>query len=99
MNRRKFISGIISALLYIYQARLRAADKTNESIDDFFEAPNLIKNNTAIITDPIFLEHHIDPRHPETPKRIEYIQKALSECDLSGITEKIDSKIDVTEWL
>jgi len=99
MNRRKFISGIISALLYIYQTRLQAVDKKNESIDDFFEAPNLIKNNTAIITDPIFLEHHIDPRHPETPERIEYIQKALSECDLSGITEKIDSKIDVTEWL
>ena len=71
MNRRKFISGIISALLYIYQTRLQAVDKKNESIDDFFEVPNLIKNNTAIITDPIFLEHHIDPRHPETPERIE----------------------------
>tara|TARA_B100000953_G_C18031052_1_gene423035 strand:+ start:717 stop:1784 length:1068 start_codon:yes stop_codon:yes gene_type:complete len=99
MNRRKFISSIISTLLYLYQTRLSATEKSSKSIDDYFKTPNLIKNNTVIITDPIFLEHHIAPNHPETPERVEYIQKALHEYDLSEITEQINSTIDVSEWI
>ena len=73
MNRRNFISGIISAFLCVYQTRLGAIDESSESIDSYFKKPDLVRNNTAIITDPIFLEHHIAPSHPETPERIEYI--------------------------
>ncbi len=99
MNRRNFIGSIISALLYVYQTRLAAVEESSESIDSYFKKPDLMKNNTAIITDPIFLEHHIAPNHPETPERIEYIQKAISECNLSRITAEINSTVDVFEWI
>ena len=79
MNRRQFINSIISALLFFFQVRFGAAEKTNNPISDFFRSPDLIKNNTVILMDPIFLQHHISPGHPETPKRMEYIQKAIIE--------------------
>ena len=99
MNRRNFISSIISALLYICHTKLSAVEKSSNSAADFLEAPNLIKNTTAIITDPIFLEHHIAPDHPESPDRIEYVQKTLSECDLSKNTKKINSSANISEWI
>ena len=97
MNRRNIIGSAISALIYIFQTRLGAANEIIEPIDAYFNKPDLVMNNTAIITDPVFLEHHIAPNHPETPERIGHIQKAISESNLSEIIERINPAIDISE--
>ena len=99
MNRRQFINSIISALLFFFQVRFGAAEKTNNPISDFSRSPDLIKNNTVILMDPIFLQHHISPGHPETPKRMEYIQKAIIESDLYRITQKINPNTAPLKWI
>ena len=99
MNRRNFISSIISLILYIFQTKIIAAEKSSEALDDFLESPNLVKNKTMIITDSVFLKHHIAPNHPETPDRIEHIQNALLACDLDKITTKVNSKEDISRWI
>ena len=99
MNRRNFIGSVISALIYMFQTRLGAANETIEPIDAYLNKPDLVMNNTAIITDPVFLEHHIAPNHPETPERIGYIQKAISESNLSEIIERINPTIDISNWI
>jgi len=99
MNRRNFISSLISALFYMNHRALGATDSSTHLVASHPKKPDLIKNNTAIITDPVFLEHHIDPNHPERPQRIEYIQKAISECNLSRITEDINTIGDVSKWI
>ena len=99
MNRRQFINSIISAFLFFFQVRFGAAEKTNNPISDFFRSPDSIKNNTVILMDPIFLQHHISPGHPETPKRMEHIHKAIIECDLYRITRQIDHNTEVVKWI
>ena len=79
--------------------RLGATSKTIESIEPNSKKLGIMKNNTAIITDPVFLEHHIAPNHPETPERIKHIQQAISECNLSNITKGINSAIDTSKWI
>jgi len=98
MNRRQFINSIISALLFFFQIRFGAAEKTNNPIADFFRSSDLIKNNTVILMDPIFLQHHISPNHPETPKRMEHIQKAIIECGLYRITRQISPDTEALKW-
>lgn len=49
--------------------------------------------------DPIFLNYHLYPGHPEDPRRILYIQKEFEKRGLALLFKKIDSKIKVYEWI
>ncbi|HIF51223.1 MAG TPA: histone deacetylase [Thiotrichaceae bacterium] len=91
MNRRDFISGVLSTLLLSFQTRIIAV-----------EAANMAKytNKTGLISDSVFLQHHIATGHPETPKRISYIQNTLKESGVLQQVSKIGLKIgDVEEWI
>ena len=83
----------------MFHARLWATESPVTTKNDFADTVNLTPNNTVVITDPIFLEHHIAPSHPETPSRIEHIEKSLIENDLINITKKPHSKTDILDWV
>ena len=82
MNRRTFLNSILSTLLYITHRQLSAAEALVKKDSDFLKVANLEKNNTTIMVDPVFLEHHIGPTHPESPSRIQHIERALIESNL-----------------
>ncbi len=91
MKRRAFISGILTALLLSFQSRLKAV-----------EVVKMVQksNKTGLISDPVFLQHHIAPGHPETPERMKFIQNALKESGLLQQVSKIALKSDdVEEWI
>ena len=67
MNRRTFLNSILSTLLYITHRQLSAAEALVKKDSDFFKVANLEKNNTTIMVDPVFLEHHIGPTHQKAP--------------------------------
>ncbi len=76
MKRRAFISGVLSTFLLSFQRRIYAV-----------EAVKMVTNskNTGLVDDPVFLQHHITPGHPETPDRVKFIHNALKE---TGLIEK-----------
>ena len=82
MNRRTFLNSILSNLLYITHRQLSAAEALVKKNSAFVKVENLEKNNTTIMVDPVFLEHHIGPTHPESPSRIQHIERALIESNL-----------------
>ncbi|MAY90735.1 MAG: histone deacetylase [Rickettsiales bacterium] len=84
MNRRGFLKLLTLGLLLFFQKRLGTTEKLN---------------NTLIMIDPIFLKHHIAPNHPETPKRIEYINAAIKNSGFKNITANINFKGDISEWI
>ncbi|MCG8378864.1 MAG: histone deacetylase, partial [Proteobacteria bacterium] len=90
MNRRTFISGVLSSMLLSYQTRIFAADKTNT---------NNSKNMTGFIDDPVFLQHHIDAGHPESPERFRYIQTAMADSGLVKEIVPLQIKQDTEAWL
>ena len=49
--------------------------------------------------DPIFLNYHLYPGHPEDPRRILYIQKEFEKRGLAPLFKNIDKKIKVYEWM
>ncbi len=54
---------------------------------------------TGYLSHPVFLQYHIDPDHPESPERIEYINSAVDE---SGLLERLvafDIKPEPDDWL
>lgn len=83
MNRRAFVSSILSTLLLSFQSRLKAVEVLNMS-------PN--SNKTGFVSDPVFLQHHIAPGHPETPDRIKFIQNGLKKSGVLDQVTKIDLK-------
>ncbi len=91
MKRRAFISGVLSTLLLSFQSRIRAIEVVNMISD---------QNKTGLVSDPIFLKHHIAPGHPETPDRMKFIQNSLKE---SGLLEQISAiKLktgEVEQWI
>jgi len=57
-------------------------------------------NKTGLVSDPIFLQHHIAPAHPETPDRLKFIQNALKESGLLEQISEINLKSgDVEQWI
>jgi acetoin utilization deacetylase AcuC-like enzyme len=86
MNRRTFISGLLSTFLLSFQSKLMAVESTN-------------LNKTGYVSDPVFLNHHIAPGHPETPDRMKFIDKAMKESGLLPELIRIPLKADVGEWL
>jgi acetoin utilization deacetylase AcuC-like enzyme len=91
MKRRVFISGVLSTILLSFQSQLRAVEVVNM-------VSNL--NKTGLVNDPIYLQHHIAPGHPETPDRVKFSQVALKE---SGILEQVTpiklKEDDVEQWI
>lgn len=91
MNRRAFISGILSTLLLSFQSRISAVEVVNMT---------KITNKTGLISHPLFLQHHIAPSHPERPDRMKFIQNGLKE---SGVWQKV-SQIElktgsIEQWI
>jgi len=99
MNRRKFISSIISAFLFFFQSRLWSNEKSQRQIPDFFNTPDLIKNNTLVLFDPVFFQHHIHPDHPESPKRMEFVRQAIVDSGLSDVMVNLTPREDNFDWI
>lgn len=58
------------------------------------------KNKTGLVYDPIFLEHHIDVGHPETPDRMKFAINSLKESGVLELTHTINLKEgDVEQWI
>ncbi len=91
MKRRAFISGLLSSVLLAFQGRLAAIERLNISTE---------LNKTGLVSDPIFLNYHIAPYHPETPDRIKFIENELK---VSGLPENISAiKLktgDIEQWI
>lgn len=87
MNRRTFISSVISTFLLSYQPRLLAAKET------------LTLNKTGYISEPLFLDHHISPDHPERPDRLKFIQQAMQGAGLLDQITSVSLKTDVGDWI
>ena len=87
MNRRTFISSVLSTILLSYQTRLLAVDETKTL------------NKTGYISEPLFLDHHISPDHPEKPDRLKYIQNAMQDSGLLDQITSVSLKDDVGDWI
>ncbi|GJM06187.1 MAG: acetoin utilization protein [marine bacterium B5-7] len=87
MNRRTFISSALSTILLSYQARLIAAEEINAL------------NKTGYISEPLFLDHHISPNHPERPDRLKYIQEAMQDSGLLDQVTSVGLKDGVGDWI
>jgi acetoin utilization deacetylase AcuC-like enzyme len=91
MNRRAFISGVLSTFLLSFQSRLSAVE-----VEKMVQA----RNKTGLVSDDIFLQHHIAPGHPETPDRMKFAQNNLKESGLLDLLTKIEFKTgDVEQWI
>jgi acetoin utilization deacetylase AcuC-like enzyme len=87
MNRRTFISSVLSTILLSYQTRLLAVKELTRF------------NKTGYISEPLFLEHHIMPDHPERPERLKFIQKAIQDSGLLEQIIPVSLKPDVGDWI
>lgn len=56
-------------------------------------------NKTGFVSDPVFLQHHIAPGHPERPERMSFIQNAMKESGLMQQVKQINLKEDIGPWL
>jgi len=91
MKRRAFISSILSTLLLSIQPKLKAVEVSNMLIN---------VNKTGFVSDPVFLQHHIAPGHPETPDRMKFIQNGVQKSGLLQKVVQIDLKrTDVDSWI
>lgn len=90
MNRRTFISGVLSTLFALHQTRLSAAEKPNQSLS---------LNKTGYVSDPVFLQHHIAPGHPESPDRMKFVHNIMQKSDIWENLIQFDLKAEVGEWL
>ena len=90
MNRRSFISGVLPTLWLSLHTRLSTAEKLNET-SNF--------NKTGYLSDSLFLQHHIDPGHPESPDRLKFIQLAMEESGLLELVTHFSLKPDIERWL
>lgn len=75
MNRRSFISSLLSGLMLSYQGRLAALEALSKASNP---------GKTGYVSDPVFLQHHIAPGHPETPNRLKFINKAMQASSFWG---------------
>ena len=87
MNRRTFISSVLSTFLLAYQSRLIAIEETKTL------------NKTGYVSEPLFLDYHISQDHPERPDRLKYIQKAMQNSGLLDQITKVSLKPDVGDWI
>ncbi|NOG59451.1 MAG: histone deacetylase [Proteobacteria bacterium] len=57
-------------------------------------------NMTGLVNNPVFLQHHIAPGHPETPDRVKFIQNKLIETGLLQQLSNIDLKAgDIEQYI
>ena len=92
MNRRFFFKNLLFLFTLFMHRGLNTDEKIKKSI-------NFFSNNIKIMFDPIFFQHHISPGHPETPDRLKYIEKALSNSNLNNKITSFDHKRDAKKWI
>ena len=90
MNRRNFISGVLSTFLLSHRTQIVALEHRN-ALSKF--------NKTGYISSPIFLQHHIDPRHPESPERMKYIHRAMGDSGLLPRLSSLDFNKNPGIWI
>lgn len=57
-------------------------------------------NKTGLVSNAVFLQHHIAPGHPETPDRMKFIHNELNESGVLEQLSHIDFKTgDVEQWI
>jgi len=87
MNRRTFISSVSSTFLLSVLSRFAAAEKLQKL------------NKTGYVSDPVFLQHHIAPGHPETPDRMKFIDNVMQESGILSKLVQISLKPKIGSWL
>ena len=84
MNRRHFLYLSPVFLLLMSQTRLSSG------------ATLPIRRGTGFVYDPIYLEHWLEPGHPESPQRLKSILAAM---ERSGLSEKVKMLSPLSEVL
>ena len=56
-------------------------------------------NRTGIVKDEKYLEHVMDPGHPESPERLRVIYKMLEEAEMKGPFETVKPRAATREEL
>jgi acetoin utilization deacetylase AcuC-like enzyme len=56
-------------------------------------------NKTGIVKDDRYLDHMMDPGHPESPERLRVIYKMLEESEMKGFLEKVKPRPATREEL
>ena len=56
-------------------------------------------NRTGIVKDGRYLEHVMDPGHPESPERLKVIYKMLEEAEMKGLFEMVKPRAATREEL
>ena len=84
MNRRHFLYLSPVFLLLMSQTRLSSG------------ATLPIRRGTGFVYDPIYLEHWLEPGHPESPQRLKSIMAAM---ERSGLSEKVKMLSPLSEVL
>ena len=77
-------------MLLSYQSQSSATERLN-SVSKL--------NKTGYVSDPVFLQHHIAPGHPESPDRMKFIHNAMKESSIWEQLTHISLKADIGEWL
>lgn len=90
MNRRIFVSGVLSTFLLSHRTQLVALEQRN-TLSKF--------NKTGYISSPIFLQHHIGPRHPESPDRMKFIHRAVSDSGLLSRLSTLGFNKNPGNWI
>ena len=56
-------------------------------------------NRTGIVKDSRYLDHMMDPGHPESPERLRVIYKMLEEPEMKGFLEEVKPRLATREEL
>ncbi|MBM4348094.1 MAG: histone deacetylase, partial [Deltaproteobacteria bacterium] len=56
-------------------------------------------NRTGIVKDDRYLDHMMDPGHPESPERLRVIYKMLEEPEMKGFLQEVKSRPATREEL
>jgi len=56
-------------------------------------------NRTGIVKDNLYLEHVMDPGHPESPERLRVIYKMLEELEMKNLFQSVKPRIATREEL
>src|SRR5512143_2647072 len=56
-------------------------------------------NRTCIVKDDLYLEHLMDPGHPESPERLRAIYRMLGEPEMKGLLQEVNPRPATREEL
>ena len=96
MNKRTFIKSFFILFMLLFKPKLVVS---GEKLIFNAKKKKLLLNRTKIITDQIFLKHHIDSNHPESPDRIRFIQKEIINNNYQHLRYKPVKRNDLEKWV